>query len=63
MYDFTPFGKWQPAPMPHREITYARGMYIRGENLLVQTPDMVSFANIPEITSRNELIYLVKQMC
>ena len=43
---FFPFDtKWVPMPFPHKEIAYAKGMYERGENLMVQTPDFVDFAN------------------
>lgn len=51
-------------PFPHRELTYARGMYMRGEQLTVQTPEFEDFANnIANITSRNELIWKTKRMC
>lgn len=51
-------------PYPHRELTYARGMYMRGENLTIQTPDFEDFANkIQDITSRNELVFKLKRMC
>ena len=42
---FVPWDRWVPMPYPHRELTYARCMYHRGENLIVQTPDFVDFAN------------------
>ena len=32
---FSPWDTWVPMPHPHRELTYARGMYMRGENLSV----------------------------
>ena len=32
---FDPWAPWVPMPYPHRELTYARGMYMRGENLIV----------------------------
>ena len=55
---------WVPMPYPHRELTYARGMYMRGENLTVQTPNFESFCNdVKNITSRNELIFKLKRKC
>ena len=42
---FKPWEKWVPMPFPHKEITYAKGMYERAENLMVQTPDFADFAN------------------
>ena len=51
-------------PHPHRELAFARGMYMRGEKLTVQTPNFENFANdVADITSRNELIFKVKRMC
>jgi len=51
-------------PFPHRELTYARGMYMRGEQLTVQTPHFEAFSNgIKGITSRNEMIFRLKRMC
>ena len=32
---FRPWEHWVPMPYPHRELTYSRGMYMRGENLTV----------------------------
>ena len=32
---FRPWEPWVPMPYPHRELTYARGMYMRGENMTV----------------------------
>ena len=32
---FLPWDKWVPMPHPHREIAFARGMYMRGEKLTV----------------------------
>jgi len=44
-------------PFPHKEITYFKGMYERGEQLCVQTPDFVDFSNeFVNFTSRNKLI-------
>jgi len=61
---FSPYDSWVPMPFPHRELTYARGMYMRGESLTVQTPNFADYANsIAEITSRNELIFRLKRMC
>ena len=61
---FHPWESWVPMPFPHRELTYARGMYMRGEQLTVQTPEFEVFANnIGNITSRNELIFKTKRMC
>ena len=42
---FQPWDSWVPMPFPHRELTYARGMYMRGESLTVQTPEFETFAN------------------
>ncbi len=54
---FNPWESWFSMPFPHRELTYARGTYMRGEKLTVQTLEFVVFANnIANITSRNELI-------
>jgi hypothetical protein len=51
-------------PFPHRELTFARGMYMRGESLIVQTPGFEDMANdIANITSRNQLIFKLKRMC
>lgn len=37
---------------------------MRGEHLTIQTPTFEVFANdIPNVTSRNELIFKVKNMC
>ena len=61
---FSPYDSWVPMPFPHRELTYARGMYMRGESLTVQTPNFADYANsIANITSRNELIFKLKRMC
>lgn len=61
---FSPWDSWVPMPFPHRELTYARGMYMRGEQLTVQTPEFEVFANnIGNITSRNELIFKTKKFC
>lgn len=32
---FSPWESWVPMPFPHRELTYARGMYMRGEQLTI----------------------------
>ena len=59
---FHPWESWVPMPFPHRELTYARGMYMRGEQLTVQSPEFESFANnIAGVTSKNELIFKVKR--
>ena len=51
-------------PFPHRELTYARGMYMRGEQLTIQTPEFEVFANdIAGVSSSNELMFKVKRMC
>ena len=61
---FKPWELWVPKPFPHRDLHFARGMYMRGEQLTVQTPNFEVFANdIPNITSRNQLIFKVKNMC
>ena len=61
---FHPWESWFPMPFPHRELTYARGTYMRGEKLTVQTLEFVVFANnIANITSRNELIFKTNQFC
>lgn len=50
-------------PYPHRELLSARRSYVRGDTLIVQTPDFVDFANeVRNITSRNKLIKQVKRM-
>jgi hypothetical protein len=49
-------------PYPHRELNFARKMYMRGDNLLVQTPDFWDFANeVKNITNKNTLIWKVKK--
>jgi hypothetical protein len=59
---FFPFDKWVPMPFPHKEIAYAKGMYERGENMMVQTPDFVDFANeLGDMCSRNALILKSKE--
>ena len=42
---FQPWDSWVPMPFPHRELTFARGMYMRGESLIVQTPGFEDLAN------------------
>lgn len=50
-------------PYPHRELNFARKMYMRGDNLLVQSPDFWEFCNeIKNTTSKNNLIWKVKKM-
>lgn len=61
---FEAWDSWVPQPFPHRELTFARGMYMRGESLTVQTPDFEAFSNLSgNITSRNELIFKIKRLC
>ena len=50
-------------PYPHRELNFARKMYMRGDNLLVQSPDFHEFCNdIKYISNKNTLIWKVKKM-
>lgn len=52
-----------PYPLPHRELAYTRGMYMRSEKFMVQTPDFEAFSNlIVDVVSRNDLIFKVKQV-
>eukprot|EP00347_Sterkiella_histriomuscorum_P002817 403366692 len=60
---FIPQADWVPRPVLHRELAAARGMYERGENMMVQMPDFVDFANeLQGYTSRNKLIFQMKRM-
>lgn len=60
---FKPWDTWVPMPYPHRELNFARKMYMRGDNLLVQSPDFWEFCNeIKSTTSKNNLIWKVKKM-
>ncbi|CDW85737.1 UNKNOWN [Stylonychia lemnae] len=58
LHNYVPWADWVPMPVTHRELSFARAMYQRGENTMVQTPDFVDFANdLVNLTSRNKLIY------
>ena len=60
---FRPWDAWVPMPYPHRELNFARKLYLRGDNLLVQSPDFWEFCNnMKGITSKNHLIWKVKKM-
>lgn len=60
---FKPWDDWVPMPHPYRELNHARKMYMRGENLFVQTPDFWEFSNkIGNITNRNLLLLRLKTM-
>ena len=51
---FKPWDTWVPMPYPHRELNFARKMYMRGDNLLVQSPDFWEFPNdIKNVTNKN----------
>ena len=51
---FVKWADWVPHPHPHREIMSARKNYVRGDTIMVQTPDFVDFPNkVAHIESRN----------
>lgn len=50
-------------PIPHRELNFIRKLFMRGDNLVIQTPDFWEFSNeIKCITSKTHLIWKVKKM-
>jgi hypothetical protein len=50
-------------PYPHKELIFAREMNLRGDKMMVMTPDLVDFCNdLKGFTSRNSMISVTKKM-